>query len=351
MVDNYSKQILLRNLKNDLSDKKITLSNGAIGDLSKIKHIKECSLECNKFAKTMDKENCKKKCKSLTMGFNFPIFYSSSVPRTSKGSEFKKQVDILDQNIIQTLITGNNSQKVLGKNYAKPMDLELKIPLSKEYVNANCRDAKTKQKKRRYMYIRGIPRGNIAKGSIILPNEPIDWRTGWTALFSKMDSGNDAVKGRKRLEEILKELKNRCFTFLYDVQINAAGVWAPVDKLTIPGDCLKHLKNITKDSEFSILKNYTPSNLKGLIPSIVEDVVDMNPISLLEKSGIADNNYNEDTCLTISENLGEARYSNPDLKQYKFEVYTNFNENDRFKIICMLIVVIVLFLNLIYNIE
>ena len=342
--------------------------------------LDECSKKCNNESVTYKKENCEKKCKSLKRGFDHPVFFSSSIPRTildktwSKGENKKKgggktvtiseaqgsalttQILTLDTNLIKALFTGEGRKGgggglVLGKNYAKPMDLELKIPLSNEYINADCRDPTTNDKKKRHMYIRGIPRGNITEYlgiNLNLPMEPVDWTTGWASLYQQIP--------KKRLEIILKELKNMCFSFLYDTRVNTTNTkqtlyeWSPIDKLSIPGDCLKHLKNIATTSEYNILKNFGGGSLKGLIPSIIEDVVDMNPVSLLRKSGVT-NGTQDDKCVTITENLGAARYEEPKLTPYTFEVFTNFTEQNRFKIICMLIVVIVLFLNLIYNIE
>ena len=370
MGDDYSKNILLNNLKDQLvyTDRSgpVATSKSLVG----IPNLDDCSKKCISESTTYKKDKCEKDCKSLTRGFDHPVFFSSSIPRNildkswvstdggptqqisqAQGSKLKTQILSLDDNIIKALFTGegrngtNEGGLVLGKNYAKPMDLELKIPLSNEYINADCRDPTTNEKKKRNMYIRGIPRGNITDYigiNLNLPREPVDWRTGWAALYQKIP--------KKKLEKILKELKIRCFTFLYDVQVDAAGVWTPINELRIPGACFKHLQNITTKAEYNILKGFGGGSLKGLIPSIIEDVVDMNPVSLLRKSGVT-NDTQDDKCKTITENLGAVRYEKPKLTPYKFEVFTNFPEQDRFKIICMLIVVIVLFLNLIYNIE
>ena len=375
MGDEYSKKILLNNLKDQLvyTDRSATAQTSK--SLVGIPKLDDCPKKCINESTTYKKEKCEKDCKSLKRGFDHPVFFTSSIPRNTleksrvttkggqkkeitqtEGSKLKTQILSLDANIIKALFTGegrsgtNEAGLVLGKNYAKPMDLELKIPLSNEYINADCRDPTTNEKKKRNMYIRGIPRGNITDYigiNLNLPMEPVDWRTGWAKLHG--------VIKKPRLEIILKELKNRCFSFLYDVQVDDKGDWAPVDQLKIPGACLKHLQNISTAAEYTILKKYGGGSLKGLIPSIIEDVVDMNPVSLLRKSGVIDDNSQkktqDDKCVTITENLGAARYEKPNLKAYKFEVFTNFREQDRLKIICMLIVVIVLFLNLIYNIE
>ena len=326
-------------------------------------HIDKCSTNCyKKFPKNRNLRNdCLSDCKSLKMGFNYPVFYSSNIPmggswvtengkvKIKKGSELENQINALDKNIIKTLITGEG--QVLGKNYIYPMDKELKIPFTDKYLNANCVDPKTGLKKRRNMYIRGIPEGDVTRYAgldLNLPEEPVDWTSKWTLLFTKIDK--DPKKGKKRLENILKELKKKCFTFLYDVKVDSNGEWNPYDQLKIPPNCEQTLKTIDSNVYQKIIdfdktqKTIFAGSLKGLIPSIVEDVLDVNPISLIHKSGLITDSEEEEKCLTITQGLGEARYSNPTLKPYKFEVFTNYSDKVSFKNICIIIVVVLFFL-------
>jgi hypothetical protein len=482
--EDTKKKLTLLKLHDDNKYKVPSINRSKIND-SSATHIDECEKICysDSFKSGPgDQADCIYNCKTVQRGFDYPIFYSSNIPmdhwslkdgnvEVKDGSKLATQFNALDTNIIKTLITGDG--QTLGKNYIYPMDKTLKNPLTGKYLDASCRDPSTGQKKPRYMFIRGIPKGDITRYAglnLNLPIEPVDWKTGipaknWAGLFAKVgtvdDSGekggkarlkkilielkkrcatflyddgvdasgewdpvdklrispqcetklkkiapfdyqsiksydsslfNSTLKGLKpvewktavsknwqglftaigkidssglkggkvKLQKALTELKKGCFTFLYDVQVNASGEWDPVDKLRIPPDCESELKNIAP-SVYQAIKSYDSSifngNLKGLIPSIVEDIVDINPISLLHKSGLLTDDSEDEKCQTIIQPLGEARYEEPGvdgapaLKNYKFEVFTNFPEQDRFKIICMFFVVVILFLNILYNIE
>ena len=395
--DDMKKKLTLLKLQDENKYKVPSINRSKINDSSAL-HIDECEKSCYSTGFKGNKADCIYNCKTVQRGFDYPIFYSSNIPmdhwslkdgnvEVKDGSKLATQFNALDTNIIKTLITGEG--QTLGKNYIYPMDKTLKNPLTGKYLDASCRDPSTGEKKPRYMFIRGIPKGDITRYAglnLNLPIEPVDWKSGsggksdknglltpldpkdkkktWKGLFVSIDgSDKTGEKGRKKLQKALTELKKRCFTFLYDVQVNASGEWDPVDKLRIPPDCESELQNIPDDGDkiYQAIKTYDSSifngNLKGLIPSIVEDIVDINPISLLHKSGLLTEDSEDEKCQTIIQPLGEARYEEPGadgvpaLKNYKFEVFTNFPEQDRFKIICMFFVVVILFLNILYNIE
>jgi len=356
-TDSQSKKNRLLQLQDELIFDKDSVSVKKTSPPSSTsEHIDSCVSNCKTDA-------CRRKCASLKRGIDHPIFFES--PFTYNKSQLAQQFEILETNLIGTLITGkgedakrNVTDRIMGKNYIYPMDKELKVPLTGEYVNANC-TSPDGSKKRRNMYIRGIPRGDVAKYvglNLNLPVEPVDWRVGqksWKGLFE--------ITGKEELHIVLKDLKKRCFSFLYDVNVATAsrsgvdaGDWDPVDKLRIPPKCERILKKISPGIYKKIL-NYDSSifggSLKGLLPSIVEDVVDLGPASLIRKSGIF-STQDQDKCVTATQPLGEAVYGDlGDLKNYNFEVFTNYSKHDMIKIICMLIVLVALFLNLFYNIE
>jgi hypothetical protein len=177
----------------------------------------------------------------------------------------------------------------------------------------------------------------------------------WDGLFKAIGGSTAVAPGKKKLEKALKKLKRECKTFLYDVQTKEIGTtskweWSPVAKLKIPPECEQKFQDIDS-TMYNNMKNYDSSifagPLRGLIPSIVEDVVDLNPVSLARKSGLytSETLAEQEKCKYITQQLGEQRYSNAtDLQAYTFEVFTNYSDDERIKIICMLIVVVVLFL-------
>jgi len=332
-----------------------------VSDKSKLL-LDDCFANC---IKTKDATGCSTECSNLKNGFKYPVFYTNptDIPEytsspTADGADLVPQSEMttiikdLDANLIGALITGNANGKdmVLGKNYVYPMDYNMKVPFVGDNINADCIKP-SGEKTTRNMFIRGIPKGDIAKYiglNLNLPEQPIDWSTKWTGLFT-------AIGGKEGLEKVLRKLKKECKTFLYDVQTKEIGTtgkweWSPVAKLKIPPECEQKFQDIDS-TMYNNMKNYDSSifagPLRGLIPSIVEDVVDLNPVSLARKSGLytSETLAEQEKCKYITQQLGEQRYSNAtDLQAYTFEVFTNYSDDERIKIICMLIVVVVLFL-------
>ena len=319
--------------------------------------LDDCFANC---IKTKDATGCADECSNLKNGFKYPVFYTNptDIPEytgspTADGgdlvpqSEMATMIKDLDANLMGALITGNAGGKdmVLGKNYVYPMDYNMKVPFVGDNINADCIKP-SGEKTTRNMFIRGIPKGDIAKYiglNLNLPEQPIDWSKKWTGLFK-------AIGDKEGLEKVLRKLKKKCKTFLYDVQTDKDGKWKPVAKLKIPPECEQKLYDIDSTMHDK-MKNYDSSifsgSLRGLIPSIVEDVVDLNPVSLARKSGLytSESLAEQEKCKYITQRLGEQRYSNAnDLQSYTFEVFTNYSDDERIKIICMLIVVVVLFL-------
>jgi len=326
--------------------------------------LNDCYNECVKVGNTTT-AICIKECSSLKKGFTNNVYYSSKdVDPTGSTGELMESIDQLENDFIGGLITGRQQtaagakDKILGKNYAYPMDFKLNLPFMGDALNADCikPDGTTTT---RHMYIRGIPVGDVAKHiglNLHIPEAPDHKYVGavwWKQLFRYIGGNTDVgeKKGKQMLEPVLIELKRKCRTFLYDVQVNAEGVWDPKAKLKIPPGCEESLKRIDPKI-YKILKDYPNSNiisgsLRGLIPSIVEDVIDLNPLSLARKSGLTSNESSGELekCKYITAKLGEQRYSDDgDLKPYTFEVFTNYNMNEKIKEMCMLIVIVVLFL-------
>ena len=344
--------------------------------------LEDCYTDCIKDKDATDKNDqtkCKNSCSNLKKGFSSPVFYTnpSGIPEytgaygrhkddvtpaagshlnlvSPKDPEITRMIKDLDSNFIGALITGkdtNGADMVLGKNYVYPMDYNMKVPFLGDSINADCVKPNG-EKTTRNMFIRGIPKGDIAKYiglNLNLPEQPRDWTKGeknWTGLYN-------VVGGKVKLEKVLKKLKRECKSFLYDVQTKEVGgtwEWSPVAKLKIPPECEQQLYGIDSTMHDKI-KKYDSSiftgSLRGLLPSIVEDVVDLNPISLARKSGLysSETSAEQEKCKYITQHLGEQKYSNAnDLKPYTFEVFTNYSDDERIKIICMLIVVVVLFL-------
>ena len=334
--------------------------------------------------KTKDNVECKAECSNLKNGFKYPVFYTNptDIPEYSGSSvananhlvpqsEMATIIKDLDANLMGALITGNVNGKemVLGKNYVYPMDYNMKVPFVGDNINADCIKP-SGEKTTRNMFIRGIPKGDIAKYiglNLNLPEQPIDWTKArpvssgpggtkatktWDGLFKAIGGSTAVAPGKKKLEKALKKLKRKCKTFLYDVQTNpTSGDWSPVAKLKIPPECEQKFHDIVGPSTYKQIKDYDSSifagSLRGLIPSIVEDVVDLNPVSLARKSGLysSETSAEQEKCKYITQQLGEQIYSdNSKLDSYTFEVFTNYSDDERIKIICMLIVVVVLFL-------
>lgn len=314
-------------------------------------NINDCVKNCQETKTGDELLNCSYECNLYKEGISFPIFYEG-ISSDYKGGSVKKDemasvdeidtiLDTMDTNLLGGLITGkdsNGKDMIMGKNYIYPMDYSMNIPFTNESINADCLD-KNYNRKQRYMYIRGIPRGDIAQEmgwSLNLPNEPIPNKEDWNNLFKKID--------KQRLKTILEKLKEECFSFLYDVQTNDSGEWSPLNKLIIAPGCRKYLKKITTPQEYKILSPYISGSLKGLLPSIVEDLVDILPTNLLESSGLLENvDPSDQKCKTVTRELGLARYSKPDLKSFSFETFSNYKNNNH-SILIIIICIIVVFL-------
>ena len=290
-----------------------------------------CKKECESIDKSFKKQKikCQQKCNSLFANFQSPVTYSNDMPKDNKTNELIQLADMVKQNYVGALITGGKGgDKMLGKNYVIPMDFGIDIPFTDEKVDGKCISSKNPGvKKQRYMYVRGIPKGDIAEKigmSLNLPEEPpgtekeaTDAVAGWNKL------SNDI--GKDRLEQILRELKIKCKSFLYDVKVNEYGDWTPLQPLKIPPECKNHLKTITSTDEYNQLSDAISGSLRGLVPSIAEDLVDILAVATRNIPSMID--IETDTCKRVTKELGTARYNNPDTKQYSFETFAN-NTND-----------------------
>jgi len=341
---------------------------------STVPHIDNCKQEGDRELTIPKKKECEYKCKELTQGFDYPVYYEGiginykggKVVKSGSG-EHQDQLDgVIDQmgnNLIGALITGErvsgSGDLILGKNYVYPMDYELKVPLTDMTINADCYPKKGDyNRKQRYMYIRGIPTGDVAANmgiTINLPEEPIindKSKSDWTTLIS-------SFVDKDKLKPVLDELKQKCFSFLYDTQ-SKDGVWSPQAQLVIPPECKKNLKQMEQEGtittdQLQLLNDRSTGSLRGLLPSIVEDVVDILPWNLAEKSGIftdgvptekngifAGMDPTQQVCHTPTRQLGVARYGEPELQDYTFETFSSPTNNISLQDICLLFICIII---------
>ena len=348
----------------------------------KVPHMDQCKLECEQKYKDKTQKvvkECEYKCKELTQGFDYPVYYEGvgidykggKVVKAGSGEHQDQLDDVIDQmgnNLIGALITGKKSfgdgeekDIILGKNYVYPMNYELSVPLTDMTINADCYPEKGEDynRKQRYMYIRGIPTGDVAANmgiTINLPEEPTF--ESWDPLL--LGFGNTIPLGKDKLKPVLDELKQKCFSFLYDAQTDDSGEWSPQAKLVIPPECKKYLKKMElsktiNPTQYNLLNGYVSGSLRGLLPSIVEDVVDILPWNLAEKSGIftdgvptekngifAGMDPTQQVCHTPTRQLGVARYGEPELQDYTFETFSSPTNNISLQDICLLFICIII---------
>jgi len=334
---------------------------------AKVLNMKDCENYVICSTKTgKQKIKCKKKCDEVRKGFVTVPF----IPPKIGNNAIDNISDELHDNLVTKLLTGEMDGKInneYGKVYYKEMDTEISLPFTRKTLNANC--TINGKKHRQYMKINGITIDeNIKNIHVNLPIKPKKDEPGWKALVAVSKFNKDNIG------DILIKLKKECPTFLYDQGVNTNGKWDPQNKLSIPPNCADKLwpiintigaqyNNNEKKKLYSHLVAKHIVGLKGLIPSIASDFIEIGKVGMdfatkgtnsnIMKYFQTDNNKCEEIVDELGELTYDAKGTRNNLTQYKafgidpldiVDEFQNYNDTSLLSMIVLSILIVILFI-------